>query len=329
MIASVHGGIMAIERIINAPDFTKDDFVHAVEIFVNKAYYPKYDIELGRISEMSRDDIGENGELVSIVPFYVKYASASYIPPLSQSKIISDRENTGFKDEGVFLFPLEVNGETLEYSAHNALYTLNNNMLGVYASPLFYRKKNLSVLKRARVVQPWKYDEVSIYEEKILKGKTVLNKIPLLNETAVISPGKRIEEKGEQLYYSYTKNGEVCFHGPENTPEKNPPADDFKMNSFLENIISTDFQDYDLRIFSEDVMEMIPGLFDSKWSSRKMKFIFENILFNFVDELSLPANGTFQHMLDSLGVYEKVLVLEKILQQYFGIVQYFRFKFRK
>lgn len=319
---------MNLEKVRNSPDFSKDDFVHAVEIYINKAYYPKYDLELGRISEMSKSDIGENGELVSIVPFYVKYKSASYIPPFSQSKITKDRENVGIKDNGSFLFPLEVSSDSMEYTAHNALYTLNNNMIAVYAAPLFYRKKKLSVLKRARVVQPWKYDEVSIYEDKILKGKTVLNKIPLLNETVVIHPGKKLDGKGEHLYYSYSKDKEICFHGPENTSEKVNAGDNYRMNSFLEEIISTDFQDYDLRIFSEDILEMIPSLFDSKWSSRKMKFIFENILFNYIDEASLPANYTFQQLLDSLGVYEKVLVLEKILQQYFGIIQYFRFKFR-
>lgn len=314
-----------INRTKMLPDYSEDDFLSAIETFINKAYYPKYNFEIARISNMAKHDIGEKGELASIVPFYFMYKPSIFIPDEQETQISLDRENIGFGKKSSYSFSLDIDLETSAFQKHNALYRLSQNVDAAYLVPFFYRKKRLSILKNNRVVQPWRYEEISVYDSYLAKGKTVLKKIPLLSQAAVLYPHKEIEKSSDLKYYSYNTKGDIGFHGE---PEKVKQKKDFVLVDFLEEIIVNNSKGVDLAQFSEQMIELVPELFDQKWSSRKLKLIVENIVYDIVERQDFPANYTFTQILESLNVFQKLYLVEVLLRKHLGIVQYFKLEYK-
>ncbi|MBN1501315.1 MAG: hypothetical protein JW982_14240 [Spirochaetes bacterium] len=318
---------MKVERIRKNPDFSIDEFLYFIEDYINGAYYPKSAIEISRISSISSDVTGFNGELVSITPFFFKYTLPFFIPDGSDSSVSSQRLSVKSQPSDIYGFSLSPDMSDQGFSAHNALVMLNKISAAGYAVPLFYNRRDMSLLSRAKVVSPWKYDEESIFTRKNKNEKQIVSKIPLLKECAFIYPHSTIEEKSEKFYYSYDSSGDVCFHGHETVKIKK--NDDFILNIFFEKLLTSSQKEVTLQQYSEVIFELLPELFSLKWTSRKMKFIVEHEIYKLIDEQNVPQNMSFNHLLDELTSFEKVIIFENILSYYFGVSQYFKFRIRK
>ncbi len=318
---------MKIDRTKKIPDFSGNEFQYFIEDYINGAYYPKSGIEISRISSISRDVTGDNGEFVSVTPFYLKYTLPAFMIDSNESNISEQRQSVKSSSSNIYCF--QPFGDYVEqnFVSHNALFVLNNITAAGYAVPLFYNRRDMFVLSKAKVVSPWKYDEESIFTRKNKNEKQILSKIPLLKECAFIHPHAAIEEKAEKFYYSYDASGDVCFHSQE--PVRLKKQDDFCLNVFFEKLLSSSQKEMTLTEYSEKIFEMLPDLFNLKWTSRKMKFIAEQEIYNFIDEKNVPQSMSFNHLLEDLSPYEKAVISEKILESHLGIVQYLRFKIKK
>lgn len=296
-------------------DFTEEEFLQSMDTYLNGAYYPKYESLIARASRITEHDTGPFGELVSVTPFYVASRTPSYIPQGSESRIVADRDDR--KSPGVFCFTLRADPGSGEFLQHNALAALSEKARTAYLSPLFIRRRNLALLKNST-------HTVYAFEEGEQKKSARMN-AALLRESAVIMPHKSLEKGESPHYYSFTKNGDVMFHGGET--EKSPQKI-FTAHDFILSILGNKDDQTDPEKLTDELMEMMPEVFGQSASSRKLKLVLEGTVLEHVDEMEFSAHPSVNKMLDSIGIYEKLVIIEKILRVNFGITQYLKLNFR-
>ncbi len=296
-------------------DITEDDFLQSMDTYLNGAYYPKYESLIARASRISEHDIGPFGELVSVVPFYLASRVPSYIPEGSESRIVTEREDR--RSSGVFCFPLRADAGTGEYLQHNALAVLSSKTRAAYLSPLFIRKRNLVLLKNGS-------HTVYAFEDGEQKKSARMN-AALLRETAVIIPHKPLEKAESPQYYSYTRTGEIVFHGDKAEKVQQKV---FSAHDFILSVLGNKDDQTDAEKWIESIIEIMPEVFGQSASSRKLKLILEGTVLEHVDEAEFSAHPSVNKMLDSVRIYEKLVIIEKILRINFGITQYLKLTFR-
>jgi hypothetical protein len=272
------------------------------------------------MSRLSIFDTGPHGELVSVIPFALTYKTATFIPASADSKINDDRASARLSGGEPFCFIAKADADTLELMTHNALVRLSKIMNAGYVAPFFYRRKVLTLLKKNGIESlktPVSSDKKSGYG---------IATHPLASECAVISPNEIIEKTESQIYISYTRNGDTAVHMPEKTlPLSQEP---FTLAETLMQIISSKNEET-LGHFVEDIMEMLPELFNQSWSSRKIRHIVEGILLEHIDEKEIPASASLQKSIDHLSPLEKIIIVEKILKGYLDITLYFKISFKQ
>ena len=299
------------------PDFSEDDFCQAVECFVNGAWYPRHETQLARISRVSAHDTGVHGELVSAAPFYLCYRTGSFIPQSADSFILGGRRSAGAGSEGAYCFTVSVEADTLEMRTHNALFVLAGTAPAAYCVPLFFRRRDLAAMRHGRAH--------SFSDDESEKGKILSSKSRLLRQSAVITPDSREEKTESRLYTSYGRNGTAVLHSGESAREIR--QDRFFLNGFLESVLS-DGADRTLSDYADDLFSLMPELFGQGSGSRKYKHIIENVLFECLDEKQISSGTSMHKGLDRLDAREKLVIIEKLLRDHFGIIQYFRLKYR-
>ena len=68
------------EKII--PDFIEEDYISAIETALNRCYYYfDKNIEIRRISQADENELGYDGVLNTIVPFYIQFKRSDFYSP--------------------------------------------------------------------------------------------------------------------------------------------------------------------------------------------------------------------------------------------------------
>ena len=141
----------------------------------------------------------------------------------------------------------------------------------------------------------------------------------------MVVPHTHIEKDENRHYYSYNAKGEIAFHGEKTERIK---QDQLFARDIVKFILSAKTEVKDLSAWAEDIIALLPDLFGQTTGSRKLKSVIENALFEQVDENEITANHSTHKIIDSLPLYGRLSLIEKILRRHFGIVQYFRFEFK-
>jgi|GEM_PF-2093699 len=314
---------MSLTRTKYISDFSEENLKTVIDKYINGAHYPQYSVELSQISRTSQKYTGDSGQLVSVTPFFLKFVSPSFVPRSIDCILAEERFEANFSAENFYTYSVD---NTILPDANLALHSLIENMAGGYVLPLFHSERDIALMKKSRIISPWRYEEQAVYFEKLKEERGNLSKLPLLNACAVLIPHPGTEEPEGKTAYSYNSNGEVFFHG---SLEKVEHEHFCKLSSFVENILSLQYHEYSFAEFADEIIELLPELFDMKWSSKKMKQIAEAVIFDFIEENSVPSNMSFNSLLESLNPFEKIYLSEKILYKYFGIAQYFRITYKK
>jgi hypothetical protein len=302
------------------PDFSADDLQQGVETITNGIWIPRAGIQLSRMSRLSIFDTGPRGELVSIMPFALSYKTASFVPASSESKINDDRASARLSGGETFCFTAKADADTLELMTHNALVRLSKRMNAGYVAPFFYRRKTLTLMKKSGIES---LKTTASFDRKSGYG---IATHPLASECAVISPNDILEKTEAQIYISYTRNGDAAIHMPEKTFAINQQP--FTLAETLTQIINSK-DEGTLDHFAEEMMEILPELFNQSWSSRKIRHIVEGILLEHIDEKEIPASASLQKSIDHLSSLEKIIIIEKVLKGYLDITLYFRIFFKQ
>jgi hypothetical protein len=293
-------------------DFTEDEFSLSMEGFLNGAYYPKHGIMLARASRLTEHETGRSGELVSITPFYIAYRTPSLVSDSGESLISKSRMEKRVSPGG-FCFPLQPDNQSV-YAQHNALFHLSRNVRAFYLLPLFIRRRAFTFVKAEQT------DDITGFSQK----RSSRYSSQLLKESAVITPHSLMERSDDLFYYSINHQGEIVFHGtePERISQKS-----FLAQDMITQILSDKNGERDAVKWTDTLFEMLPDLFSLTASARKYKFILESVIAEHLDEAEI-ASPTINKMLDALSVYEKLVVIEKIMRRYLGITQYISLSFR-
>ncbi|MGL4369201.1 MAG: hypothetical protein ACRCUT_05950, partial [Spirochaetota bacterium] len=315
----VHMAVHDISGARFVPDFSEDEFLQAIECFINGAWYPRRDTQLTRISRVSAADTGPHGELVSAAPFFLCYRTGSFVPQLSASRIRGEREAAGIAGSESYCFTVTADPDSLECRTHNALFTLSGAAPAAYAVPLFYRRRSLAMFRQTR------QSALSGDEGQDEKGKVLSAKSPLLHQSAVIAPDAREGKAESRVYISYDKNGISAVHN--GGTARLIRQENFYMDSFLGSLLA-DSREGSLSDYADTLFASLPEIFAQTSASRKLKCIIENALYECIDERQLPAGISLQKGLDHLEAREKLVISEKLLRTHFGIIQYFRLKYR-
>ncbi|MFY0520554.1 hypothetical protein ACOMCU_22395 [Lysinibacillus sp. UGB7] len=310
------------------PDFIEEEFISAMDrYFSNKYVYPSNEdcVKITRISQSEERERGYDGIITSIIPFYVQFKRSNFLTPKSSSKLIKDRESVSLKTQkGVYYFPLHKN--ELEFNQHNTMYKLANDSYFkkkvFYAAPLFFRKGQLDEVRSGSGNDyAYRYQPIEIYDFQI-KSKFYQNRIPMFKNVITIPPHKIVNRGSESHIYSYTKEGEVCFHSdPEKYPEDFNPQNLWDFLSSLNN----EEEITDLEKFTNHLMNILPDIFGLKSNTPKFKSLLITSLNRSLNFEIQNESLTIEKLLESLTPLDKLVIFEDVLKQHFNIHQYVRY----
>lgn len=300
------------EKII--PDFIEEDYISAIETALNRCYYYfDKNIEIRRISQADENELGYDGVLNTIVPFYIQFKRSDFYSPRFTGKIANQRKSVSLPTEKGF-FAFELLKKDKEYGQHNALYKLSQNNKAAYVAPLFFKSTELKKLKfLSSALLPVQYREVYFHP---LRGRDLIwrNKT-IFKNSITIPPHEIISDRSVNHHYSFCKDYKVGFHSDpinlENSKSKNlyyfiqDVSEQLNYNN-SENIIDKNF-----RLLSE-----LLGLKDE---SEEYNFILTASI-NRISGLNLENN--IKNIIKELSPIDKLLIIEDILYQYFNIRQF-------
>ncbi|PEK60050.1 hypothetical protein [Bacillus wiedmannii] len=308
------------------PDFIEEEFICAMErYFSNSTVYPKNKelIKITRISQSKERERGYDGIITSIIPFYVQFKRSNFLTPKSTSKLITDREGVSLNTkQGVYCFPLHKN--ELEFNQHNTLYNLANHShfkkKVFYAAPLFFRRNKLDDLRRGDEYA-YRYRNYEIYDSMDHKYYNV-ERIPMFKNVMTIPPHKLVNKGSESHNYSFTKEGEVCFHSnPERYPENFIAQ---TLGDFLSSL-NNEEPITEISNYADYVIKLLPEIFGLKFNTPKFKSLITtsiNRSLNF--ELNNESDST-EKILTQLTPLDKLVIFEDVLKHHFNIHQYIRY----
>jgi hypothetical protein len=300
------------------PEFIEEEYISAIETLLSRSKYPRYSIEITRISQDEEKEFGYDGLITSLVPFYVQFKRSIFHTPQFNGKTAKDRTLCGYKNErGFFSFALHKDRNSGRYEQHNALYALSQKAKAAYVAPLFYRRNRLSELKNALVISPWHYRDVVIIDLNFKMKYMPFKRVRILKDSITIPPHREINDRLPSHEYTFTKNGEICFHSepiPLDIPMKN--FIDF-IQELLESIIHNPKIDDGRWIF-----EILPELFRTNWKSRVFKAMIRSYMVK-IDLITEGWRGDLQNLiLEKMDNISRFLLAESILENEFGIKQY-------
>ncbi len=76
-----------------------------------------------------------------------------------------------------------------------------------------------------------------------------------------------------------------------------------------------------LESYVEQVFDYIPEVFGTSWSSRNLKSVVQQTVDEIV-QLNDRAGQSFKHQVEELSMYEKLVLIDKLLSRNFNILQY-------
>jgi hypothetical protein len=311
-------------------NFIEDDYISAIDRILGKASGISPNIEISRISQQDEGDLGYDGILNSIVPYYIQFKVPTYFTPKYSGKLKLDRESLGKKDVNGFLgFKLRLDPKSSKFDQHNALFKLSKKQEAVYVSPKFYKKKHLSILKKEQFIYPWDYDDVVIIDPYYSHQfrRRLFKNIKLFSSSITIPIHKEITDKAKSHSFSFNLLNETIFHSEPETLEGEPVMN---LSEYLYQIVNQEIEsrenpDSNLEAFPNNIILDIPEIFDLPWRSPILREIFHSELL-FLG-IKFSKSNPLETELVNLDLNEKLILLEIVLEKYFNIHQYLILKY--
>lgn len=301
------------------PDFIEDDLICGFETVINRSRYLSYPVEVSRISQQDEKELGYDGVLTSIVPFYIQFKRSVFYTPSFNGKTMTDRKSLKLStNKGYFAFNLHLNKKG-EPEQHNKLFLLSQECKAIYVAPLFYKKIQLSNYKMDTNGLPWEYRDIEICDNNLFM-RMPIKSIRFFHNLISIPPHKYINDL-ESHSYTYSKEMDICFHSD---PEYVRSDQRNLFSYFLNDIISNDENNVDFNEHSDKMIKLIPKLLDLDSESKELVIILQSIINSTLVNRNFDKIENFKALLLDLTPYEKLVVVEEILKKYLGIIQYFK-----
>jgi hypothetical protein len=302
------------------PEFIEEDYISAIETAISRSVYPPYFVEISRISQDEENDLGYDGVITTLVPFYVQFKRSTFHTPQFHGKTAKDRESCGYANRnGFFSFTLHKDRNSKKYDQHNALISLSQHAKAAYAAPLFYKRSQLSRLKEWAGTYPWHYKDITIIDSGKLTVPVSFRKVRVLMDSITFPPHAPIFDHLSSHEYTFSRNGDLCYHS-EPQPVDAPRitlqefVEDTVMNAF--NQEQPDFDD------GRWLFKFMPEFFHADWRSRSFKGTIKSYLVE-LDLLSATWNGNiFNFVIEDMDTRGRFLLAEALMQSEFGISQY-------
>lgn len=303
-------------------EFIEEDYISAVETMISTSSYGRHKkfMEISRISQDRERELGYDGVLTSIVPFYLQFKRSSFYTPAFNGKLSSDRKqvfNQAF-DKGFLGFSLHKDRNTGGYDQHNAIWELSKKSSAAYVAPLFYKSRNLTSLKRNEVNIPWSYIRQNV-KDRAYRKDYLLQAIRTFRDSIVIVPHREVKDKGASHHYTYDKAMNCLAFHSEVEELEGLPRD---LLEFLGELIDRTLETESREDISLSVLQTLPKLFGFTWSSRK----FRTMLSHYLREVGLMANtlprDAFAFLAKELDMSDRYFLLETLLKEELDIIQY-------
>lgn len=306
------------EKII--PDFIEDDFISALETGLNRTFYYKdKHVEISRISQSDENELGYDGVLTTIVPFYIQFKRSDFYTPNFAGKLLKDREQVNLAtDKGFFAFELLKKKDS--YGQHNAMYKLSQIAKAAYIAPMFYKKSDLTKMKNfAYDYIPAYYDDIIIFDNHFRRHHNFQN-VLLFKNTITIPPHAEITDNETSHHYTYCRQNKVGFHSePINLDNSKSET----IYYFIQNIFKQDNRSEEINFQAESIFNLIPSFFGLEMQSKE----FDNILEASINRVSITDKETnVKSLKEKFSPLDKLLLVEDILFNYFNIRQFIKYE---
>lgn len=305
------------ERI--SPDFIEEDFISGLETAINRShYYQNKRIEISRISQSDENELGYDGVMSTIVPFYIQFKRSDFYTPEFSGKLRRDRNAIKLPtDKGFFAFEL-LRKENL-YGQHNAMVKLSKKARAAYVAPFFYKKADLAKLKSYDLgTLPIEYDKI-IINNLLLKAYSYPS-TRLFRNAITIPPHDTINDRAINHHYSYCKDFKIAFHSEPLNLDK---VGALNLHDFFNNIAKDEGGRETLTARIDNIFYLLPELLNTTIKSVKFKSIFKSC----VQRVSISNSRIdYNNILNTMTAIDKLVVIEDILLSYFNIRQYIKYE---
>lgn len=303
------------------PDFTEEDLICGFGTVVDKAMYPSSFVEISRISQQDEKEIGYDGVLTSIVPFYLQFKRSSFFTPSFRGKLMCDRRNFKLSTKrGFFGFSLHLN-KNGESEQHNVLFELSKRYKAAYIAPMFLKKTQLTEYKMQALKYAWIYDDVFIFDSEI--DDLYLYRVKFFDKLVTIPPHKLISDRFVTHQYSFSSDNEICFHSE---PELIKAEGKVTFNAFLHSILSNENLEVNLAEHANNMISLLPKFLTLEFESEPFRFVLtDSAIYNGIFSDKILKMERVADIIKQLTPYMKLAIVEDILKRYFGIIQYFKF----
>lgn len=304
----------------NIPDFIEDDFISALETGLNRTfYYQDKHIEISRISQSDENELGYDGVLTTIVPFYIQFKRSDFYTPNFAGKLLSDRQQVSLPtDKGFFAFELLKKKNC--YGQHNAMYKLSQRAKAAYIAPMFYKKADLTKLKNsAHEHIPAYYDDIVIFDHHFRRHYNYRN-VLLFKNTITILPHTEVIDNETSHHYTYCRQNKIGFHSePINLDNSKSET----LYYFIQNIFRQDSRSKEIIFQTDSIFNLLPSLFELEMDSKE----FDSILEASINRVSIIEKETnIKSLKERLDTLDKLIIIEDILLQYFNIRQFIKYE---
>lgn len=312
-------GILKRQGEQTTPDFIEDDFISALETSMSRTfYYRDKFIEVSRISQTDENILGYDGVLTTIVPFYIQFKRSNFYSPLFAGELMKNRKKISLStSQGFFAFELLKKED--KYSQHNTMFLLSQNAKAAYVAPMFYKKADLTNMKNVSSnILTSNYGNIEVFDYHFDLNYNFTN-VRLFRNCITIPPHALINDKNSSHHYSYCRNLEIGFHSdPINLEDSNSKNFFYFIEEILRQEKSKDLENQTELLFSN-----IPEYFGLERNSDE----FIEIIVGSIKRVSITdSDSNFVSIIAELTMFDKLLILEDILYQYFGIRQFIRYE---
>ncbi|WP_153848713.1 hypothetical protein [Sphingobacterium paramultivorum] len=310
-ILKIHG-----ER--TTPDFIEEDFISAIETSLNRSiYFRNKSVEIRRISQADENELGYDGILNTIVPFYIQFKRSDFYSPHFSGKLATDRKNVSLPvDKGFFAF--ELLRKNNRYEQHNAMCKLSQENKAAYVAPMFYKSGDLSKLKsEAEKFIPIYYDDILFYDP-FYSGLVTLRNLSLFRKSITIPPHDLVNDTNPSHHYSYSRDKKIGFHSePTNLEDSNAQT----LYYFIQEVFNQ--QGRESKSIIDSNYRLLPELFGFESNSSD----FSGILEASVRRVSVVDSETkINSIIEQFDTIDKLIILEDILYHYFNIRQFIKYE---
>jgi len=301
------------------PDFIEDDFISALETGLNRTFYYKDKfIEISRISQTDENELGYDGVLTTLVPFYLQFKRSDFYSPQFTGELMKNRKAVNLPVKNGF-YAFELLKKEKKYAQHNTMFHLSRIAKAAYVAPMFYKKSYLSKLKSySNSFIPSYYDDVRIIDYHFNRG-FIFHNVRLFKNTITIPPHILISDNNPSHHYSYSRDYKIGFHSKPHNLENNKSQN---LYFFLKDIFEQKKAEK-IENISDMLFNQIPQFFGLKGNSTE----FFEIIKTSIKRISIiDDKSDYNSIIKDLNFFDKLLIMEDILFQYFGIRQFVKYE---